>query len=804
MVLKKIQCLLLSLLLLVLALAFTAALNASSLKRVYTRLVTAEFHVVGIDTQRKVEKAVQFGKILEKFLGLEQLLTDMKARLPRPSEALVLLPDGRPIYSDLQSDKAASLGRSIAASYAASRQADTSARQTGIVLEANEAVHLLFPIHGQQGVLQGIVVLRFPESLINKKIYQVLREQAVVLALTAGAAALALLLGLFTPAIPAYEPGGALLQRHPYIPVIAILLTAQVFFTIQSVRLFHRENIGAIRQHAGIQAAMFGQDLETKILGRGISITRLKGIERQFADIIAANPDLESMQIIGVDGRLLNMADGKGAVDVATVAAPARPTEAGAYAIDLALKSKSPGAAEEIAGYLRVNISVGNIGARVKEVLLDGLTVLLLSLLFLLEMKFYLLYFMTRMKAGDGSPERPIEAHAFARPAAFLFLFAWAMPLSFLPLKMQLLYQPIAGLSKDVVLGLPISAEMLCALITALIAGGLTDRRGWHFPFVAGVILSLAGCYLSALADSGIAFTACRGVTGLGYGLAWMAIQGFIFHNSDETNRALGYSTLVAGIFAGHICGTAVGAMLAERVGYDTVLQISAICMAAPLLFAFAFMHSYMRRPPAAHTVQDYSRMDMLRLLFNRNFLAILLCSVIPFSICQVGLLYYAAPLYLKEQGISQSSIGRVLMVYGLSVIFIAPLLSRLVDRALSKARFIVLGGIVGSLGLLSLYFVSGLTAVLAAVFALGVSSSLAGPAQPALTLRIRLAQNVGTGRSMSIQRAADKLGQMAGPLFVGLLVTSVGLEKSVAFTGLAFLATTALFLLIFRDEKRQ
>lgn len=803
MAIKKIQCLLLSLLLLLLALAFTAALNASSLKRVYTRLVTAEFHVVGVDVQRKIEKAVLYGKILEKYLGLEQLLTEMQARMPKPSETLVFLPDGHPIYTDLPPDKAAALGRSITASYAAAQQPAAPVRKAGVVMEAEGAIHLLFPIHGQQDELQGIMVLRFPESMINGKIYQVLREQAVVLAMTAAAAALVLALGLFSPAIPAYAANGSLLQRYPYIPIIAILLTAQVYFTIQSVMLFHQKNISAIRQHAATQASLIGYDLEAKILSRGIPITRLKGIEGQFSDLIAANPDVESMQIIAPDGRLLSMADSTGAVDVTTAAIPTATASDNAYAIDLALKAEKPDTAEEIAGYLRVNISVVSIGARVKEVLLDGLTVLLLSLLFLLEMKFYLLYFMKRMKPEDASPAKTIEPHAFARPAAFLFLFAWAMPLSFLPLKMQLLYEPIAGLSKDVVLGLPISAEMLCALITALIAGGLTDRRGWHFPFIAGIVLALAGCYLSALAESGIAFIASRGLTGLGYGLAWMAIQGFIFYNSDETNRALGYSTLVAGIFAGHICGTAVGAMLAERIGYDTVLQISAICMAAPLFFAIAFMHPYMRRPPTARAVQECSWMDMLRLLVNRNFLAILLFSVVPFSICQVGLLYYAAPLYLKELGISQSSIGRVLMVYGLSVIFIAPLLSRLVDRALAKSRFIVLGGIVGSVGLLSLYFVSGLSAVLAAVFALGLSSSLAGPAQPALTLRIRLAQSVGTARSMSIQRAADKLGQMAGPLFVGLLVTSVGLEKSVAFTGLTFLATTILFLLLFREHRQ-
>jgi len=800
---NKFKLLMLSLLLLTVALTFTAALNAASLKRVYTRVLTAEFNVVGVDTQMKIEKAVRFGKLLEKFIGLNQLLTSMQSRLPGLRDAMVVLPDGTPIYKEESTSNADLVGKSAAAHYlAVLQQTGKPAKNTEIVMETEDHIHLLFPIHDQQDDLSGIMVLRFAKTMIDRKVHQVLLEQAVVLAFTAAAAALILALCLWFS--PEYDENGRLLQRHPYLSVIAILLAAQVFFSIHSVNLFRNENIAAVRQQALTQASLTAHDLEQKILSKGISIHRLKGIEKQFTDIIATNNDLESMQILAPDGKILNMADGHGSVAESTVAqlSAAAPGTDSLYAIDVTLRGKGNESAGQAGGYLRVNLSRSSINDRVKEVIYDGLTVVLLSLLFLLEMKFFLLYFMKKTgHQGDRHVIR-IEPYAFARPAAFLFLFAWAMPLSFLPLKMQLLYQPMAGLSRDVVLGLPISAEMFCALFTALIAGGWTDRHGWHAPFITGILLSLTGCYLSAVAESGMAFIFFRGLTGLGYGLAWMAIQGFIFHNSNETNRALGYSMLVAGIFAGHICGTAVGAMLAERVGYDMVLRLSAGSMAASLAFALAFMNPYMKRPVVARSEQDFPLIDMVKLLCNRNFLAILFFSVVPFSICQVGLLYYAAPLYLREQGISQSSIGRVLMVYGLSVIFIAPLLSRLVDRSRKKSLFIVFGGIVGSFGLLSLYFVSGLAAVLVAVFSLGLSSSLAGPAQPALTLKIKLTQSVGTSRSMSIQRAADKLGQMAGPIFVGFLVASVGLEKSVAFTGLTFLIATVLFLLLFREQR--
>ena len=47
------------------------------------------------------------------------------------------------------------------------------------------------------------------------------------------------------------------------------------------------------------------------------------------------------------------------------------------------------------------------------------------------------------------------------RPAAFLFLFGVDICISFLPLYMERLYVPLPGLSKDIVIGIPISVRML-------------------------------------------------------------------------------------------------------------------------------------------------------------------------------------------------------------------------------------------------------------------------------------------------------------------------------------------------------
>jgi len=188
--------------------------------------------------------------------------------------------------------------------------------------------------------------------------------------------------------------------------------------------------------------------------------------------------------------------------------------------------------------------------------------------------------------------------------------------------------------------------------------------------------------------------------------------------------------------------------------------------------------------------------------LLNRNVFLLIFCCVIPFSICQVGLLFFATPLYLDQLGVKQSDIGRVLMIYGLSVVYLAPQISKLVDRHERKAPFIVAGGLLGGLGLSLLYLFQGFPAIIAAVFLLGLASSIGGSAQTAFALKLRPTQNLGAGKAMAIQRGADKLGQMLGPLALGALMSGVSISQGLVVLGVAYMGLSLLFLLLAREHE--
>ena len=291
----------------------------------------------------------------------------------------------------------------------------------------------------------------------------------------------------------------------------------------------------------------------------------------------------------------------------------------------------------------------------------------------------------------------------------FGFLFAWALPLGFLPLFARSLPADGLSLPPNIMIALPISAEMACGLVAALCASRLSDLKSWRVPVLIGLALSGAGMLACLAAATLPQFILARGLVGLGYGLTWMGLQGLVVSRSPADCRGRNMTGLIAGLFAGHLSGAAVGAMLMEQLGPHAVFVAGAVALLRrwPACCCSCARTTAAPIPPhaGARMIATTAREHLRRtasLLGSRDFALLLIASVTPFAMSQVGLLSYALPLYLEAEGVAASSIGRVLMVYGLGVIYLGPLMGQLVDRTRAK-RWIVLGGLIGSAGMLGL-----------------------------------------------------------------------------------------------------
>ena len=395
------------------------------------------------------------------------------------------------------------------------------------------------------------------------------------------------------------------------------------------------------------------------------------------------------------------------------------------------------------------------------------------------------------------------------RPDAFIYCFGIDLPVSFIPLYAEDLYSPILGLSKEYVMGLPISASMLLATIAFLVGGAFLDKKGWQKVHLAGILFTAAGQVISGLAGSVQVYIMARALNGFGYGLVFMAYMGFVYANTDDRNRTMGFATMSAGMFSGSICGGAVGGMLAERIGFQNVFFLAAFFVIITLGYTTLFMkQTYQRAAQVDETYGNRSLKENMKLIMrfmtNRNIFSLLVLLSIPSAITFVGVLYYISPIYLDRLGTSQANIARILMINGIFMIYVAPMLSPLMDKSRGKRGFIIASGIIGGAGMLSFLFFNGILAIIIVILMLSLSAALGNSARTVYALQQDIAKELGGGRAMSLYRTIDRIGWVIGPLLLGGVIASGQIEKGLALIGIVYIMVTLLFIVCSKKQNTE
>ena len=802
----RIKILGIAILLLILAQAFNASLSISSFEKLYRNSLISSYQVVARDLQRNVKTAIRFGKSIDKFIGMTRLMEEVKHNIPDLHNVSLSLPNGKVLYSLREELVGASMPGDLRIDFGGMEETSPDDATSQAIL-FRDKYHILLPIKDASKKWVGTIDISFEEQLIIDKIKEIIRENLKGLGLTTLISAIILACGLFF--FISFKEGKKLQKLRIYLVLLLILGGAQIYYSASNAKDFRNNYLDITRAKTGHLGKLLKDDIDY-LLSKGIQINRLFKIDALMSEIIDATPEIGDMRIFNKDNELLYLADTRGIVNLQkenTVKTfmIRRDERDDPFEVLLSLEKE-----KTTEGFLKVRLSQDVIGEKIKEIILDSITVVTISLLFLVELVILFLILLTKelAKTGQGKPgEDNSSVYGMIRPAVFIFMFSMDLSISFIPLYMEKLYEPILGLSKDIIIGLPISVEMFCAGIMLIVAGIWMDRRGWREPFVAGIISCSLGAFLSGTAANGIEFIFARGIVGTGYGLALMAAQGFIFGTTYSKNRAQGIASLFAGIYAGSICGGAIGAMLAERIGYAAVFFVATCGVILPILLVITIMRGVSKRASRTvapqEIVKETTRLkNFLKFISNRNVLSLLLFNSIPGALCLVGFLYYVTPIYLNRAGTSQSNIGRILMIFGFFMIYASPLISRYVDRSENKKTYIILSGVLSGLGLTVFYFFSGFMATALVILMIGLSSSFGISSRTAYVLSLRITQEVGVGEVMGTYRALERLGQVLGPLALGTAIAMVGIEKGVSLVGALFIVFTFFFVIGAKSEK--
>jgi len=400
-----------------------------------------------------------------------------------------------------------------------------------------------------------------------------------------------------------------------------------------------------------------------------------------------------------------------------------------------------------------------------------------------------------RFRFADRAGPQPLETVDIAciRGPLFLFMFAEELSRSFFPLYVRDLYTPLPWLSDKVVMGLPIALFMLVVTVFTPFAGAWCDRFGIRRTLLLGMVPGVVGFVGTALAQSLYDLLFWRSLCAVSYAVMFIGAQGFLAHHTSRQNRAAGMATFVGAVIAASICGVSIGGILADQIGFRATFAVSTLLALAATVAVALLLPAGLRdtRQEQPVTLRDYGVV-----LRNPRFLALLLFSSIPTKVMLTGYLFYIVPIYLHDLGETQSAIGRIMMGYGLTVMVLAPWVSRLADRSGRHAVFAGAGGLIAGVGALLVFETGDALVVLISVVTLGLAHAFNNSTQLALVPEVCRAecQRIGRSSVFAIYRLLERLGSVLGPVIAAALAERFGYQQALGLLGVFGLLSGLLF----------
>jgi len=389
----------------------------------------------------------------------------------------------------------------------------------------------------------------------------------------------------------------------------------------------------------------------------------------------------------------------------------------------------------------------------------------------------------------------------------FLFVLAEELSKPFLPLYIQAAATGESPLSEAVVISLPLIAYLAALLLLSPAAGWITQRYAARRIFLVGLAPVAVSHVGLSLSGSVAEIVLWRGVAGAGYALATIACQDFALRASRSGDRARAIGGFIAVVIGGTFCGTAIGGVLADRLGQSNVFLVGAglVCVAG--LMALPMLSGEGRAPSSRLAIGTTSR-TIWSAFRSFRFIILLFGISIPANILIAAFLWYLVPLMLDDIGSEAADIGRALMLYYLVVVLLAPRIAGLTEKSINPSMMVVTGGFVSGLALITLTHWEGYTIVALAVTIAGVGHAMIRGPQVEIALRIAEAGLLRTSSSATLGalRTFERAGSIIGLLVTAVLAGEIGYVDTAAMTGYCVIAGALAFAIanLWRSSRRE
>ncbi|MGF7030753.1 MFS family permease [Paenibacillus mucilaginosus] len=337
------------------------------------------------------------------------------------------------------------------------------------------------------------------------------------------------------------------------------------------------------------------------------------------------------------------------------------------------------------------------------------------------------------------------------------------------------------------------SSYALLPLLLAIHAGKLADRVGDRIPILLGSVGCAAGMAMPFLFPSLWALYVSQLAVGVSHVFIAICLQNVLGHAAKTKDQRDAYfSMLSMSVALAGFIGPVAQGYLAEHVSYSAVFLIAMICCVLPLGVARYIPVLKRGGSKAAEAggetpeeeASGPSALGLLRLPLLRN--ALMTSALVLYS-RDIFVAYF--PLYGSRLGISESSIGWIIALQGLAMVFVRFFLPAL-TKLLGRERVLLGSILTAGLAFVLIPYASSVYLLLLTSVLMGIGLGCGQPLSMSTTYNASPKNK--TGEVLGLRLATNRLSQLVAPLFFGVVGTWVGLV-SVFYVSGVFLIGGAL-----------
>jgi MFS-type transporter involved in bile tolerance (Atg22 family) len=143
-------------------------------------------------------------------------------------------------------------------------------------------------------------------------------------------------------------------------------------------------------------------------------------------------------------------------------------------------------------------------------------------------------------------------------------------------------------------------------------------------------------------------------------------------------------------------------------------------------------------------------------------------------------------------------------MIFPLVIVYLGPVFGGIVDRSNHKYRHLAVAGLIAAVSVGALMALNGIAAATLAVTLLGLSNAILSNAQGAYALELPATERYGAARAMGIYNVVERLGQVLGPVSLGIIIAVWGRSAGLGVMAIGLAVMSLAFAVASRRQPSQ